>query len=114
MMICAIDTKKQSRQVTLFQLAEGKEVVSVIVFRDVSHSIPCIQPAQHCQGLLDDPVLLSTLDVIQSNVSPDAVTHFMEILDGVESHCSPLTSDNLMLLAREFGYNSLIASLAPQ
>jgi hypothetical protein len=52
--------------------------------------------------------------VISLNVSLDALTYFVEILDGVESHFSPQTLDNLMLLVREFGHKSLIASLAPQ
>jgi hypothetical protein len=38
----------------------------------------------------------------------------MEILDGVEPHDSPKTVDGLILLAREFGYNILIAYWARQ
>jgi hypothetical protein len=52
--------------------------------------------------------------VIQSNVPPDAFTHFVEILDGAEPHFSQEAVDDLMVLAQEFGHNSLIASLAPQ
>jgi hypothetical protein len=95
-------------------LQKEKEVISVILFRGVSHSIPCIQPAQHCQGSLDDPILLSTFYVIQSNIPPNAFTHFMKILDGAESYSPPLTIGDLMLLARELGYHALIANLAPQ
>jgi hypothetical protein len=52
--------------------------------------------------------------MVQSDVSPDAFTHFMEILSGAELHFSPETSDDLMLLAREFGLHSLITHLFPQ
>jgi hypothetical protein len=52
--------------------------------------------------------------VIQSDVSSDAFTHFREVLGGAELHFSPKTSENLMLLAREFGHNSLITPLVPQ
>jgi hypothetical protein len=52
--------------------------------------------------------------MVQSNVSPGAFTHFMEILDGSESHFSQETVDDLILLAQEFGHNGLIASLVPQ
>jgi hypothetical protein len=38
----------------------------------------------------------------------------MEILSGFEPQISPETVNDLMLLAREFGYDRLIASLAPQ
>jgi hypothetical protein len=38
----------------------------------------------------------------------------MEILSGAELHFSPETSDDLMLLAREFWYNTLITHLFPQ
>jgi hypothetical protein len=38
----------------------------------------------------------------------------MEILDGAELHFSPETFDDLMLLARGFGYNNLIAHSVPQ
>jgi hypothetical protein len=50
----------------------------------------------------------------QSDVSPDAFTHFMEILSGAELHFSPETSDDLILLGQEFGHNSLIRHLFPQ
>jgi hypothetical protein len=52
--------------------------------------------------------------MVQSNVSPGAFTHFMEILDGSEPHFSRETIDDLILLAQEFGQNGLIASLVPQ
>jgi hypothetical protein len=51
--------------------------------------------------------------VIESNVLPDQFAHFVEILDVFEPHASPETVDDLMLLAREFGYNSLTADLDP-
>jgi hypothetical protein len=38
----------------------------------------------------------------------------MEILDGAEPHFPQETVDDLVLLAQEFGHNSLIASLVPQ
>jgi hypothetical protein len=52
--------------------------------------------------------------MVQLNMSPDPFTHFMEILDGIEPHFSPETFDDLVLLAREFGDNSLITRLVPQ
>jgi hypothetical protein len=52
--------------------------------------------------------------VVQSNVSPDALAHFMEILDGLEPHFPLETLNDLILRAREFGHNILTASLAPQ
>jgi hypothetical protein len=52
--------------------------------------------------------------MVQSNVSPGAFTHFMNILDGAEPHFSQETVDNLIVLAQEFGHNGLIASLVPQ
>jgi hypothetical protein len=52
--------------------------------------------------------------MVQSNVSPGAFTHFMDILDGAESHFSHETVDDLILLVQEFGHNGLIASLVPQ
>jgi hypothetical protein len=57
---------------------------------------------------------LSSLYLVQSDVSPNALPHFMEILGGAELHFSPETSCDLMLLAREFGHNSLITRLVPQ
>jgi hypothetical protein len=38
----------------------------------------------------------------------------MDILGGTELHFSPETSDDLMLLARDFDHNSLIMHLVPQ
>jgi hypothetical protein len=52
--------------------------------------------------------------MVQSNVSPHAFTHSTEILDGAESHFSQETVDDLILMAQEFGHNSLITSLVPQ
>jgi hypothetical protein len=40
--------------------------------------------------------------------------HFIQILDGAELHFSPETFDDLMLLAREFGHNSMSTRLVPQ
>jgi hypothetical protein len=95
-------------------LYKGKEVVSVIVFRDVPHSIQRSQLAINYQKFLDDPILLSVPYVVQSDASPDAFSHFMEILNGSEPQFSPQITDDLMLLAREFGYNDLIAPFAPR
>jgi hypothetical protein len=66
------------------------------------------------QKFLDDPTLLSSPYMVQSNVSHGAFTHFMDILDGSEPHFSQETVDDLLLLAQEFGHNTLIASLVPQ
>jgi hypothetical protein len=52
--------------------------------------------------------------MVQSNVSPDAFGHFVEILDRAELHFPPETFDDLVLLAREFGHNSLITRLVQQ
>jgi hypothetical protein len=86
----------------------------MILFHDAPHSVRRIELLQHCHKFLDDPTLLSSPYVVQSNVSPGAFTHFMEILDGAEVHFSQETVDDLMLLAQEFGHNGLIASLVPQ
>jgi hypothetical protein len=95
-------------------LQKGKEAVYVILFRDVPHSAACIERLDQCHKFLDDPSLLSSSYVVQSNVSPGAFMYFMEILDATERHLSPETFDDLMLLAREFGHNSLITRLVPQ
>jgi hypothetical protein len=95
-------------------LQKGKEVVSVILFHDVPYSLRRIELLQHCQKFIDDPTLLSSPYMVQSNVSPGAFTHFMEILDGAEPHFSQEAVDDLILLAQESGHNSLIASLVPQ
>jgi hypothetical protein len=95
-------------------LLRGKEVVSVILFHDAPYSVRRIELLQHCEKFLDDPTLLLPPYMVQSNVSPGAFTHFMEILDGAEPHFSQETVDDLILLAQEFGYNGLIASLVPQ
>jgi hypothetical protein len=52
--------------------------------------------------------------MVQSDASPDVFSHFMEILNGSEPQFSLQIADDLMLLAREFGYNDLIATFAPQ
>jgi hypothetical protein len=95
-------------------LQKRKEAVSVIVFCGVPHSVPRIELIHDCQKFLNDPIFFSSPYVVQSNVSPDAFTHLMEILDGAELYFSPETYENLMLLAREFGHNSLITLLVPQ
>jgi hypothetical protein len=95
-------------------LQKGKEAVSLIIFRDVPHSVSCIELSHQRQKFLDDPTLLSSPYMVQSNVSLDAFRHFMEILDGTELQFCPETFDDLMLLAREFGHNSLITYLVPQ
>jgi hypothetical protein len=92
-------------------LQKGKEVVSVILFRDVLHSVPSIELLHQCQKFFDDPSCLSSLYMIRSNASLDAFKHFMKILDGANIHFSPETFNNLMLLAREFGHNSLITGV---
>jgi hypothetical protein len=79
-------------------LQNGNEVIFVIRFGNAPHSISPIQLAQHRQKVLDDAILLSTRYVVQSSVSPDALTNFMEILDGGEPHFSPEIFDDLMLL----------------
>jgi hypothetical protein len=95
-------------------LLKGKEVVSVILLHDAPYSVQRIELLQHCQKFLDDPTLLSSPYIVQSNVSPGAFTHFMEILDGSEPRFSQETVDDLILLAQEFGHNGLIASLVRQ
>jgi hypothetical protein len=80
-------------------LLRGKEVVSVILLHDAPYSVRRIELLQDCQKFLDDPTLLSSPYIVQSNVSPGAFTHFMEILDGSEPHFSQETVDDLMLLA---------------
>jgi hypothetical protein len=89
-------------------------MVPVILFHDAPHSVRRIELLQHCQKFLDDPTLLSSPYMVQLNVSPDAFTHFMEILDGAEPHFSQETVDDLMLLAQKFGHNGLITILVPQ
>jgi hypothetical protein len=92
----------------------GKEVVSVILFHDAPYSVRHIELLQHCQKFLDDPILLSSPYLVQSNVSPGAFIHFMEILDGAEPQFSQETVDDLILLAQESGHNDLITSLVLQ
>jgi hypothetical protein len=89
-------------------------VVSVILFHDAPYSVRRIERLQHCQKFLDDPTLLLSPYMVQSNVSPGAFTHFMEIFDRSEPHFSQETVDDLILLAHKFGHNILIASLVPQ
>jgi hypothetical protein len=88
------------------QLSEREGSGICIIFRDVPHSVPRIELLHHCQKFLDDPFLLSSPYVVQSDVSPDAFTHFMEILSCAELHFPPETYDDLMLLAQEFGRKS--------
>jgi hypothetical protein len=63
---------------------------------------------------MDDLVLLSSPYLVQSDASPDAFAHFMEVLDGPEPQLSPQITNNLMSLEREFGHNGLITSFALQ
>jgi hypothetical protein len=65
-------------------LQKGKEVISVIVFWGVAQSIPRTQLAINCQKFLDDPISMSLPYVVQSDASPDAFSHLMEILNGSE------------------------------
>jgi hypothetical protein len=95
-------------------LQQETEAGSLIIFRGVPHSVPCIELPHYCQKLLGDPSLLSLPDVIQSNVSPDGFLHFMEILYGAELQFSSELFDDLMLLARELAHNRLITHLVPQ
>jgi hypothetical protein len=95
-------------------LLKRKEVVSVILFHVAPYSVRRIELLQHCQKFLDDPTLLSSPYMVQSNVSPGAFTHFMEILDGSEPHFAHEIVDDLILLAQGFEHNGLIASLVPQ
>jgi hypothetical protein len=86
----------------------------MILFRDLQHSIPRPELLRRGKKFLGDRVLLVLPDVVQSRLSLDALTRFMEILDGAEPQISPEIVDGPMLLAREFGHNNLITSLAPQ
>jgi hypothetical protein len=91
-------------------LQKGKKVISMIVLRDVPHTIPRIQLAMNCQRFMNDPILLSSSYVVQSDASPDVFAHFMEGLDSSEAQFSPQIADDLISLAREFGHNGLISS----
>jgi hypothetical protein len=93
---------------------KGKEVGDVILFHDAPYSVRRIELLQHCQEFLDDPILLSSPHMVQSNVSPGPFTNFTEILNGSEPRFSQETVDDLILLVHEFGHNGLIASLVPQ
>jgi hypothetical protein len=86
----------------------------VILSHDAPYSIQRIEPRQHCEKFFDDPTLLSSPYMVQSNVSPSAFTDFMEILDGSEPHFPQETVDDLILLVQESRHNDLIASLVPQ
>jgi hypothetical protein len=86
----------------------------MILFHDATYSGRRIELLQHCQKFLDNPTLLSSPYMVQSNVSPGAFTHLMQILDGSEPHFSQETVDDLILLAQKFRHSSLIASLVPQ
>jgi hypothetical protein len=94
-------------------MPKGKEMVFVTLSRNVAHLIPHIQLLHHCQKFLDDPILLPALYMVQSNGSPEPFSHFMEILDNAEPRFSQEIIDDMVLLAREFGEGSLIASLVP-
>jgi hypothetical protein len=59
----------------------GKEVVFMIIFRDVVNSVPCIERPHHCQQFLDARILVSPPEMVRSDVSSDTCTHFTEILD---------------------------------
>jgi hypothetical protein len=63
-------------------LQKRKEAVSMNVFHDASHSVPRIELPHHCQKFRSDPILLSSPYVIQSDMSADPFTNFMEILGG--------------------------------
>jgi hypothetical protein len=63
-------------------------MVPVILFRDAPYSVRRIEPLQHCQKFIDDPTLLPSPYMVESNVSPGTFAHFMEILDGSEPHFS--------------------------
>jgi hypothetical protein len=106
--------KSRSDKSRCSDLYKGKEVIFVIVFRDVPHSIQHTQLPINCQKFLDDPILLAPPDVVQSDASPDAFSHFMNILNGSEPQFSPQIADDLMLLGRGFGHNDLIATFAPR
>jgi hypothetical protein len=86
----------------------------MILFHDAPYPVRRIELLQHCQKFLDNPTLPSSPYMVQSNVSPGAFTHFMEILDPSKAHFSQETVDDLILLAQELGHNGLIASLVPQ
>jgi hypothetical protein len=105
---------EQNRQVAMCQVAEGERGGSVMLFRHVPHSIPCIELLHQCQKFCDDPSLVPSPYMIQSNMSPDTFTRFLQRLDGAEPNFSPETFNDLMLLKREFGQNSLITRLVPQ
>jgi hypothetical protein len=91
-----------------------KQKCEYLDFFDENQNYTPWEYLQECQKSLHDPIALSPPYVVQFHVSHDTFTHFMEIRDGVESHFSPETFDELMVLAREFGYNSLITSLGLQ
>jgi hypothetical protein len=80
-----------------FNLQKGNKAASVMVIPGVSSSSPYIQQTMNCQKFIDDPILLSAPDVIQSNASSDAFAHFMEILDSLEPRCSPQISDDPLI-----------------
>jgi hypothetical protein len=83
----------------------------VILLRDVPHSVLRLQQAQHCQKFLDDPILLLSPYVAQSNSSPDTFAHCMKILDGAELQFFPEIINDLLLFTRELGHNRLIPIL---
>jgi hypothetical protein len=91
-------------------LQKGKEVGSVIVFHGAPHSSPRTQLPINCHKFHDDPILLSLPYVVQSDALPDAFSHSMQILDFSEPQFSLQITDDLMLLAREFGHNELCSA----
>jgi hypothetical protein len=109
-----IPPKSRADKSRCSNLLRGKEVVSVILFHDAPYSLRGIELLKRCETFLDDPTLLSSPYMVQSNVSPGAFTLFMEIFDGSEPHFSQEIVDDLILLAQEFGNNDLNASLVPQ
>jgi hypothetical protein len=86
----------------------------MIGFRGGPHAIPQIQLAVNRRKFIGDPILLSSPYVVQSDASPDASTHLMEVLDGPEAQSSLQISDDLMSLARESGHNGAVSSFASQ
>jgi hypothetical protein len=68
----------------------------------------------NCQEFSDDLILLSSPCAVQSDASPDAFAHFMEVPDCSEARFSAQIADDLMSSATEFGHYCLITSFALQ
>jgi hypothetical protein len=94
-------------------LQKGEEGVSVIVLGGVPPSILHTQLAINFQKFLEDPMSLSLPYVVQLDASPDAFSHFMEILNGSEPQVAPQIADDLLLWSRAFGHHGLLATFAP-